>query len=181
MAGSYERVNEPLNSFKMRGIYSLPLSILASYGKGNRGFVVRFRAEARDFSLLPNRSERLWVLPSLLFIWQHRVRSRSEAVHSPPSSVPRLGMKGIYLHTASYLCGVYRDNDYKYLHAIVMRKEIFATFCPDAVSLLVETFADTGAICMSRRKLTRTSTRLTFTVATAKRKLKCQLNYLLSG
>jgi len=87
----------------------------------------------------------------------------------------------LYLHTATYLCGVYRDNDYKYLHAIVMRKKIFATFCPDAVSLLVETFADTGAICVSRRKLTRASTGLTFTVAAANRKLKCQLSYLMSG
>jgi hypothetical protein len=145
--------------------------------------VVRFRAEAKRFS--PIVQSVYGSHPASYSFgtgcpYPGRKWPRSEADHSPLPSVPRLGIE-LNPHTAIYLCGVYRDNDYKYLHAIVMRKEIFATFCPDAVSLLVETFADTGAISISRRKRTRASTGLTVTVVAANRKLKCQLNYLLSG
>jgi hypothetical protein len=59
-----------------------------------------------------------------------------------------------------------------------MRKTLFATLRLDAVSLLVETFADAGAIYMTRRKLTWALTRLALTVATANIKPNCVVTLL---
>ena len=105
MAVSYEKVNEPLSSIKWEeSTRCSSVSIVASYGTDNRGFVVRFRAEARDFLSLSlfSQTDRSGYGPyraSNSFgtgcSYPGRKRPRREADHSPPSSAPSSGMKGV--------------------------------------------------------------------------------------